>query len=206
MGLTVACVLRSGGQYDESHVEGLARQVAHYMPAAHFVCLSDASVSCDRVPLVSDWPGWFAKIELFEAFKGRTLYLDLDTVLVADPTSMLTGEFQMCRNWRHPHLMTSAVMAWDGDYSHITRAFAEVSDQVMRDYVTLEQWGDQAFIAEQAGEVKAFVPGDVVSYRLQMLDRKQRERMTEPPAGAKIVAFNCNCLPWDGPEWARQWW
>ena len=204
--VTVACVLRSGGQYDASHVEGLARQVAHYMPDAHFVCLSDVSVSCDRVPLVTDWPGWFAKIELFEAFKGRTLYVDLDTVLVADPTSMMTGDFQMCRNWRHRHLMTSAVMAWEGDYSHITRAFAEVSERVMREYVTLEQWGDQAFIAEHAGDVKAFADGNVVSYRLQMLDRKGRKRMIDPPAGTKVVAFNASCPPWNGPEWARRWW
>jgi hypothetical protein len=102
--------------------------------------------------------------------------------------------------------MTSAVMAWDGDYSHITRAFTKVSRRVMRDYVTLEQWGDQTFIAEQAGGVVAFAEGDVVSYRLQMLDRNGLERMSEPPAGTKIVAFNATCPPWDGPEWARRWW
>jgi hypothetical protein len=204
--MDVACVLRSGGQYNASHVEGLKRQVDHYMPQAGFVCLSDVAVPCDWIPLATDWPVWWAKIGLFEAFKGKTLFLDLDTVLVADPTSMMTGDFQMCRNWRHPQLMTSAVMAWEGDYSHITRAFAEVSERVMREYVTLEKWGDQAFIAEQAGDVKAFADGDVVSYRLQMLDRKGRERMSEPPAGTKIVAFNGNCPPWNGPEWARRWW
>jgi hypothetical protein len=176
------------------------------MPGVNFVCLSDIDVPCDRIPLATDWPTWWAKCELFEAFKGRTLFFDLDTVLVADPTSMMTGDFQMCRNWRHPHLMTSAVMAWDGDYSHITRAFAEVSERVMREYVTIEKWGDQAFIAEHAGEVKAFADGDVVSYRLQMLDRKGRKRMDDPPAGTKIVAFNASCPPWNGPEWARRWW
>lgn len=204
--MEVACVLRSGGQYDASHVEGLKKQVAHYMPDAHFVCLSDVEVPCERIPLVTDWPGWFAKIELFEAFKGQTLYLDLDTVLVADPSSMMNGYFQMCRNWVHPHLMTSAVMAWNGDYSHITRAFAEVSDRVMRDYVTLEQWGDQAFIAERAGKIFCFAGGDVISYRLQMRDRRGGVRMHRPPVGAKIVAFNASCPPWDGPKWARQWW
>lgn len=201
--MTVACVLRSGGVYGPKHVAGLHAQVKHYLPEAEFVCLSDVPVPCERVPLDVEWPGWWAKIKLFDHFKGRTLYLDLDSVIVADPSSIVSdGPFTMIQNWAYPNLMASGVMSWDGDYSHITRAFEPVADDVMARYVTREQWGDQAFIAEQAGSVRPFKAGAVVSYRLQV----QKLKKKRPAPWAKIVAFNGTCLPWDGPEWASKWW
>ena len=75
-GLTVACVLRSGGAYGPQHVAGLQAQVAHWLPRASFVCLSDVPVPCERIALQSAWPGWWAKMELFRHLTGRTLYLD----------------------------------------------------------------------------------------------------------------------------------
>lgn len=200
VGLTVACVLRSGGAYRPEHVVGLHAQVRHWLPAARFVCLSDVEVPCERVALRHDWPGWWAKVELFDHFKGRTLYLDLDTVIVADPAPLVTGAFTMIRNWVYPDLLASGVMSWDGDYSHITRAFEPVADRVMAEYVTRVQWGDQAFIAEQAGEVQAFAPGAIASYRYHRLSGPK------PPKYTTIVAFNGTHLPWHGPKWARKWW
>lgn len=202
--LTVACVLRSGGAYHAGHVEGLRRQVAHFMPSARFACLSDVDVDCERLPLESGWPGWWSKVELFRHFKGRTLYLDLDTVIVTDPAPLVTGAFLMIRNWRAPALLAGGVMSWSGDYSHITDAFEPVADDVMRRYVTCEQWGDQAFIAEQAGAVRTFPVGAILSYRYQLSRRPRPD--APPPPGARIVCFNGTHLPWRGPDWARQWW
>jgi hypothetical protein len=197
--LTVACVLRSGGVYRPEHVAGLHAQVRRWLPGARFVCLADTPLPCECIRLESDWPGWWAKLELFEHFKGRTLYLDLDTVIVDDPAPLVTGAFTMIRNWIYPHLFASGVMAWDGNYSRITRAFEKVAAETMRDYVTTEQWGDQAFIAEQAGEVQGFPAGEVASFRFHA-------RRGRCPAGARIVAFNGTHLPWHGPAWARNWW
>ena len=203
--LTVACVLRSGGVYGPQHVDGLRAQVAHWMPDARFVCLSDVPVECERVPLQTDWPGWWAKIELFRHLTGRTLYLDLDSVIVADPAPLVTGQFLMIRNWAYPKLFASGVMSWRGDYGHITRAFEPLAGQVMATYTTCAQWGDQAFIAERAGDVQAFAAGAIVSYRYQLLVRGGA-RVRPVPRSARIVAFNGTHLPWDGPEWARKWW
>jgi len=196
----VACVLRSGGAYRPEHVGGLKAQVSHWLPGERFVCLSDMEVDCERVPLETGWPGWWAKVELFRHFKGRTLYLDLDTVLVGDPEPLLTGEFLMCRNWVYPQLLTSAVMAWDGDYSHIADEFGPVAERVMAEYVTCERWGDQAWIAERAGDARAFPDGSILSYRFSLNERQP------PPPDARIVAFNGTHLPWNGPQWARRWW
>lgn len=200
MGLTVACVLRSGGAYRPEHVHGLKAQVSHWLPGERFVCLSDMKVDCERVPLEAGWPGWWSKIELFRHFKGRTLYLDLDTVLIGDPEPLMTGEFLMCRNWVYPHLLTSAVMAWDGDYSHIADEFEPVAERVIAEYVTCERWGDQAWIAERAGEPRTFPDGSILSYRFSLKER------LPPPPDALVVAFNGTHLPWDGPAWARRWW
>lgn len=200
--LTVACALRSGGAYDARHVAGLKAQVEHFLPAARFVCLSDVEVACERVPLESGWPGWWAKVELFRHFKGRTLYLDLDTVIVADPAPLVTGEFLMIRNWMDRRLLASGVMAWDGDYGHIADAFEPVADAVMAAYTTRDQWGDQAWIAEQAGDARGFPDGAIASWRYQLSRRPGRA----VPAGTRIVAFNGTHLPWDGPAWARRWW
>lgn len=202
MDLTVASVLRSGGQYNDWHVAGLRAQVSHWLPGARFVCLSDVPVDCERVPLEHDWPGWWAKVELFRHFKGRTLYLDLDSVIVGDPAPLVTGEFLMIRNWKYPNLFASGVMSWDGDYSHIADAFGQLAELVMATYTTCEQWGDQAWIAEQAGDVRGFPVGAVDSYLLSA----QRGRSYRVSQAARIVAFNATHPPWDGPEWARVWW
>ncbi len=200
--MTVACVLRSGGQYRPEHVKGLMAQVAHYMPEARFVCLSDVQVPCERAALSTGWPGWFSKIELFRHFTGRTLYVDLDTVLLADPSHLVSGGFTMIRNWVYPQQFASGVMAWSGDYSHIADAFEPVAAQVIAEYVTPQRWGDQAFIAEQAGDVQAFQDGAVASWRFQKLSGGKA------PSGPIIVAFNGTHVPWKrgSPQWARQWW
>lgn len=197
--LTVACVLRSGGIYGPAQVKALKRQVEQFMPDTRFVCLSDVPVPCERVELDSEWPGWWSKIRLFEHFKGRTFYLDLDNVIVRDPSVLACGRFRMIQNWRAPHLMCSGIMYWDGDYSHITRAFEPIAQTVIDAYVTREQWGDQAFIAEHAGEIDPFPTGQIESWLYSM------ERSRRPPPRACIVTFNNDAPPWSGPEWARKW-
>lgn len=82
--LTVACVLKSGGIYDATWVARLRDGVKRHLPMGHrFVCLSDVNVPCERIPLEHDWPGWWAKIELFK-LEGPVLYFDLDTAIVGD--------------------------------------------------------------------------------------------------------------------------
>lgn len=206
VGLTVVSVLRSGGEYEPIHVQALAKQVAHYMPWTRFVCLSDTDIpGVDRVPMLTDWPIWWSKIELFRNFKRRTLYLDLDTIILADLSSMAGGRFRMCR---HPkpisrtdrrHVWLSPIMAWDGDYSHIADEFERERERVMRTYNTAAQWGDQAFIAENVGHEIDEIRG-AVHYRYECLGR-----VAEPNAMA--VIFAAQYRPWNVPQqWARRWW
>jgi hypothetical protein len=84
--LTVACVYRSGGKYYSTrYVERLRAMVERNLSLPHrFVCLTnETDVPCRRIPLVTDWPSYWSKIELFRPrlFKGPVLYFDLDTVI-----------------------------------------------------------------------------------------------------------------------------
>ena len=150
--LTVACVLRSGGDFDAEYVERLRDGVAAHLELEHrFVALSDCPVPCERLSLQTDWPGWWAKLELFRQLRtGRTLYFDLDTVIVGplDAIAATPWRFAMLRDWLHPTTFNSSVMAWSGDWSHIA---AEFTVERGAGYRTPQRWVDQGWIAEHAG-------------------------------------------------------
>jgi hypothetical protein len=141
----VACVLRSGGDYDVEYVERLRDGVAEHLDGAQFVCLSDVPVPCDRIPLITDWPGWWAKIEVFR-LTGQVLYLDLDTVVVGSLAPLAEQrEFTVAPNWFHPEQMNTAVMAFDGDYSYL---FERFRPDLIAKYRRPERWGDQGYVQD----------------------------------------------------------
>lgn len=95
MRLTVACVLWVGEfedrRYSPLWVTRLRDQVAAWLPEPHrFVCLSNVDVpGVETIPLVTDWPGWWAKLEIFNPehdLCDRVLYLDLDVFTTGDLT------------------------------------------------------------------------------------------------------------------------
>lgn len=95
MRLTVACVLWMGTfedrHYSPAWVSRLRDQVAAALPLPHrFVCLSNVDVpGVETLPLVTGWPGWWAKVEVFNpalALGDRVLYLDLDVFVTGDLT------------------------------------------------------------------------------------------------------------------------
>lgn len=83
---TVVTVLRSGGEFNASHVRAMQRQVERWAPpGTRFVCISDVpigGVCC--LSMANDWPGWWAKMELFRPDLpiGDFLYTDLDNVIL----------------------------------------------------------------------------------------------------------------------------
>ena len=88
----VLTVLRSGGEFQPSHVQALQRQAARWAPKAKFVCLSDVEVpGVERIPLKYDWPGWFSKMELFRPdIAGDFLCTDLDNVFLGPLDDILS--------------------------------------------------------------------------------------------------------------------
>lgn len=159
--VTVACVLRSGGGYTVEYVERLKAGVDAHLKGHEFVCLSDVSVPAKRIPLVTDWKGWWAKIELFR-LKTPTLYLDLDTVVTGDITDIAhhEHEFTMLSDFYHPERPASGVMAWKGDYSHLFHDFDPS--------VNYPGHGDGGYIASKVepDRLQDLFPGQAVSRKV----------------------------------------
>lgn len=154
--LTVACVLRSGGRYDAVWVLKLMNGVQRHLLLPHrFVCLSDVPVPCERIPLETDWPGWWSKIELFRPglLTGPTLYLDLDSLVVGslDAIAAHPHSFTMATEYYRPAYNCSTAMAWQGDYSAIWHAMQADPAGIIARYDRERpdrRIGDQAFIED----------------------------------------------------------
>ena len=128
--LKVVCVLRSGGDYDETYVLALYYAVLRHLTVPfEFLCLSDVEVHCPSVPLNNEWQGWWSKIEVFE-LTGAVLYLDLDTVIMGslDPLAeailnMPSKQFLMLRALHPKRQWASGVMGWNGDFNFLYNQF-----------------------------------------------------------------------------------
>lgn len=159
--LTVACVLRSGGEYTPEYVERLKAGVDANLTGHEFVCLSDMDAP-NRIPLETNWPHWWAKLEVFR-LKGKVLYFDLDTVIHGSIQAFADypHRFSMLRDFYKPDVLQSGVMAWDGDYSHLYR----LPDT--RRYTQWPRLGDGAYIREhvEAEALQDLFPGMFRSYK-----------------------------------------
>lgn len=119
---TFLTVLRSGGRYDAAWVERLHRGArSHVRGLSRFACLTDLAFDLpgvETVPLRHDWPRWWAKMEAFRPglTGGRTVLCDLDTVLLADASSLAEGEGVLAlEDFFHAGRASTALMAFDAD-------------------------------------------------------------------------------------------
>ena len=181
--ITVACVCVPGGIYDASHVERLEGMVAAHLSQPHrFVCIDD-----------SPWPGWWAKVSLFDPgrFDGRVLYLDLDVTVVGslDDLAAYPHPFAAISDYLNPLVLNSSVMAWDASVSTrgvADRVFTEFSASVME-----RLHGDQDWITKQMPAAVRFPRRWCPSYKANVLPAGH------VPDGARVVVFHGRPRPWE---------
>lgn len=186
--MTPICVLRSGGDFAPEHVQRLARQVPG------LVCLSDVEVpGVETWPLYYDWPGWWAKMELFRPdIRGDLLYLDLDTVVLGSLSEFEVGATTVLADFALPGKIGSGFMYLvEMDRPPVWAKWAQDPQRHMRECETQECWGDQGFlqgvlVAQRWQDV---LPGRVVSYKMHCHNG--------PPKGAKVVCFHGKPRPWE---------
>lgn len=207
----VTCVLRTGGEYAPEHVEALYDQVArHWSGPLTFAVLTDAAPSAfaDRpikvLPLRADYPGWWAKMELFapwEEFNGIDLLcFDLDTVIVGSLDDLRhPGGLTLLTDFYKVALAQSGLMylpaaerpaiwqAWSADPERMMRQFR--GDGELLDY----------YWRHRAHRWQVLRPGAVVSYKVHV--RQQPGQVV--PAGARVVCFHGKPRPWHSPLWKR---
>ena len=124
---TLITVLKSGGRYDATWVERLARGVRRHAPGfARILCLTDTplalaplrAMGVEPVRLRHDWPAWWAKMEAFRpdlAVEGPVLLCDLDTVLTGPADALAAPGLAAMEDYFHKGRVSSALLRWQGD-------------------------------------------------------------------------------------------
>lgn len=204
----VICVLKTGGWevrgrkvfYTEKHVKWMQRQVEKHAPDVPFVCLSNIDIpGVDVIPLEHDWPGWWAKMELFRLDIGPVLYLDLDMVITGPLDELMSHphEFSSKHNSGKSHTsMNSSVMLWSGPRPDIYDPFIADPQRWMRECADKRCWGDQGFIERHVTHwdcIEDLFPGAVVSYKRNV----RRSKTRKPRPETRIVSFHGKPKPWE---------
>lgn len=190
------CVLRSGGDYGPEHVQWLARQTVA------LECLSDVPVpGVKTIPLQHDWPGWFAKFELFRPdLSGDLLYLDLDTVLLHGLQPLIEAarhRTTLLSDFYRPAQPASGLMyIAEADKEKVWRHWMRDPAGHMARARTTRCWGDQGILRQVLGDGvqrwQDVAPGQVASYKVHCRQG--------PPPGARVVCFHGTPRPWAAPD------
>ena len=202
--MTVACVLRTGGEYTAEWVVKLFRQVQRHAPGHwRFAVLSDTLTvgPWESHILAHNWPGWWSKMELFRPglFDGPVLYLDLDTLVLSSLAAMeeYTGPLAMLSDFYRPALAQSGVMLWNpGPVSNAIWA------TWMQDH---EGWmarypGDGQFLHAhtEPDRLQSLFPGMIGSYKADDLAHQK--------SGHALVCFHGEPKQHNAGGWVQEAW
>jgi len=198
--LTVVCVLKSGGDFDEDYVFALREGVEKNLDIPHeFVCYTDTKIKGVRIRfLTENLEGWFSKFEVFREH-GPVLYLDLDTVVTGELGSLaqdvcsspdtfwMLEAFNVRRKW------ASGIMAWTGDWLWLTlhcKRYSGLYDM------------DQDCIAKALGDKRR--EARVIERRRYGIYSYKHHCREELPDDAKIVCFHGKPRPKEVEEsWVK---
>lgn len=214
MGVTIACVLKSGGLYNASWVSKLKNGVERNLTKLHrFVCLSDVDVPCERIPLRHDWPGWWSKVELFSPWmeqEGRILYLDLDTLITGniDDFAGYEGSSVCITKDFYCGVPSQSVLNFSpGSLRHLWDAFTSDPQKWMDDgdRKVAPHFGDQVLMTKchmprPIDYWQDVIPGQLVSFKVHCRDGL--------PENARVVCFHGKPKQCDftGDHWIRKNW
>ncbi len=197
--MRIVTVLKSGGDFRPSHVYALQRQFAEYAPDATFECLTDANLPhVDTRPLKHGWPGWWAKMEMFDpALTGDFWYFDLDTVIRGSLKDFeAVRDLAMLRDFYR-----DGVKYREGLGSGIMFLPERDRRMVWDDFIVQPQLamafnragGDQRFLEtlylHRAARLQDLLPGQIVSWKVHCAG-------DVVPPDARVVAFHGQPRPW----------
>ncbi len=212
--ITIACVFKSGGDYNLDYVLKLRNSIErNTTKRVGFICLGDSSFFANE--LSDNLPGWWSKIELFKLV-GNVLYFDLDTVILGNIDEMISvaeklqfNEFVGLRAFNPNRSqcvetsMNSGVMAWNGNFKFMYDNFnlkKEVNNPDKRmigdqDYISRELRHKEIKIKFWQDEVKG-----IYSYK--------RHCKAGLPEDAKVICFHGHPRPHEAISinWVKENW
>lgn len=233
--MKIVCVLKSGGDFGPSDVIRLRQCVRGNVTRAHsFICYTDhnggyvngiPAFTLEGItirPLRKRWPGWWAKLEAFRE-PGPTLYLDLDTVVVANIDSLINriqklGKMEMLMlTGFSKNRLASGIMGWSDRSAAPSLLFGQFALD-LRNFQTIHgvphAWiwgkcyrGDQDWIVEALSQLEitiiraqSVIP-EICSYKHHCRDGL--------PPDTRIICFHGRPRPTElmpRPEWLCNVW
>lgn len=204
--ITVACVMRSGGDFTPEHVWLLKRGVnEHLQDPFEFRILTDCSFAGQAGrALRCGYPGWWSKLELFAPWNqvlGDVLYFDLDTMIVGPLHDLATaGWLTVLRDFYKPSQTASGMMFLPAaERPFVWERWAADPIGSMQRFV---RGGDGAFLnaiwsERQLTYWQDAYPGQVVSYKVHVRPSGQ------VPPGARVVCYHGRPRPWSSEHPTR---
>lgn len=191
-----------GVEYTEILYDSCRRNLAEGYAGRFIVYTDDTSEKYADGIEVRELPkgfnGWFNKLWLFKDLtEGRTLYLDLDTVIVGaldDIASYKVG-FAILRDFYRPNGLQSSVMLWSGDHSYIYDEWEKAGFPQV-------EGGDQAWLETVLHDYHLWqdeFAGDFVSYKANGCE-------SGFPKGSKVVVFHGEPRPHQCSGWVSKVW
>ena len=202
-----------GDKYSTDYVYRLQDMVAKRLSLEHrFVCLSEQRFDgIESVKPISDKPGWWQKIDLFEVSQGPSMYLDLDVILTGslDGLAGFIPGFgvAMPLNWaKSGHGgYQSSFMAWEGPIPEVRERFSascigepQNGNCGYYNCALGQLWGDQEWLTAYCWQLIRPIPyGEIVSYKYHC--------QAGPPEGAKVCVFHGKPDPHEvNDEWVKR--
>ena len=172
---TVVCVLRSGGGvYGPRWVKALYRGVGENLSSFEFVCLTDQTfhiLGVETVPLKHGWPGWWAKVHMFEPglFTGSVVYLDLDTLPVGslEDIAAYPGQLATLSDFYQPAQMASGVLCFtpSAQTERIWNLFLKNPKEIMRQHAGRSDYWYRKVIGVHE-RLQGLYPRQIVSLKI----------------------------------------
>lgn len=237
--------LKWGTKYSAEYVNRLYRAVdRQFSQPFRFYCITDDPSGIDPAvlvrPLLDDnLVGWWHKLTLFKDevhdIRGRTLFLDLDVVIV-DSLDWLTdypGGFCIIKNWTRWGGFNSSAFRFDiGSQPQVWRDFSAVRRDILaRIPREARLFGDQDWLRLKINTPTYWPPERIVSYKKGCASRgrplcagpcrrlglttARTEKAVIPPDASIIVfhgrpdpeeVMNSSWGEWKHAPWIREHW
>jgi hypothetical protein len=188
----------NSSEFKASHVLALKRQIEKWAPFASFECLTDLKIPyVDCQPLENNWPGWWAKMNLFSPkMKGDFLFMDLDTVILGplddiarvNKLTMLRDFYRDGKKYKEG-LGGGLMYLTEESREEPWRYFSSHPASYMRTYVRGEQHLLENYYLKSAQRWQDVVPGQVVSHKVHC--------QNGVPPDARIVCFHGKPRPFE---------
>jgi len=170
-------VVRQGDKYGPDYPEHI-KQMAKQTSGLDTLILGDGDDA--DIPLKYDWPGWWAKMELFRPDLPRPfIYVDLDSVILKDISHLLTLKGRWIAKEWHPNVkgcgkFQSSCMVIEKNPTDIWEEWISDPRRWMNEF-----HGDQNFLERFTWNLfDRYLPDTVGSYKIHSKDGPKHRIMT----------------------------